>query len=53
MKNVSFVESPVKLKSRLDLDYVGFPISDVFVVGYGLDLGQLYRNFPDIQVLDK
>lgn len=42
-----------KLKSGLNLDYVGFPIPDVFVVGYGLDLGQLYRNLPDIQILDK
>ena len=30
-------------------DYVGFDIPDEFVVGYGLDLGGLYRNLPDIR----
>jgi hypoxanthine phosphoribosyltransferase len=32
-------------------DYVGFEIADVFVVGYGLDFDQKYRNLPDIHVL--
>jgi hypoxanthine phosphoribosyltransferase len=36
----------------LSLDYVGFRIPDVFVVGYGLDLAQRYRNLPEIHVLD-
>ncbi|TAM82264.1 MAG: hypoxanthine phosphoribosyltransferase [Acidobacteria bacterium] len=32
-------------------DYVGFEIADVFVVGYGLDFDQRYRQLPDIHVL--
>ena len=32
-------------------DYVGFEIPDVFVVGYGLDFNQQYRQLPDIRVL--
>lgn len=32
-------------------DYVGFDIPDEFVVGYGLDYGDLYRNLPDIVTL--
>jgi hypoxanthine phosphoribosyltransferase len=32
-------------------DYVGFEIPDVFVVGYGLDFNQQYRNLPDLRVL--
>ncbi len=32
-------------------DYVGFEIADIFVVGYGLDLDQKYRQLPDIHVL--
>jgi len=32
-------------------DYVGFTIPDVFVVGYGLDRGQRYRNLRDIRVV--
>ena len=34
------------------LDYVGFVIPDRFVLGYGFDLGGLYRGLPDIHVLD-
>jgi len=32
-------------------DYVGFPIPDVFVVGYGLDYSQKYRELRDVRVL--
>jgi hypoxanthine phosphoribosyltransferase len=34
------------------LDYVGFHIPDVFVVGYGLDFDQHYRNLKEIRILD-
>ncbi len=37
----------------LDLDYVGFRISNLFVIGYGLDYGQIARNLPDIYILDE
>jgi hypoxanthine phosphoribosyltransferase len=36
----------------VSLDYVGFTIPDVFVVGYGLDFAGLYRNLPYVAVLD-
>jgi hypoxanthine phosphoribosyltransferase len=35
------------------VDYVGFEIPDEFVVGYGLDYGNYYRNLPDIVTLKK
>jgi hypoxanthine-guanine phosphoribosyltransferase len=35
----------------VEADYVGFEIPDEFVVGYGLDFNNLYRNLPDIVVL--
>jgi hypoxanthine phosphoribosyltransferase len=38
---------------EVDVDYVGFEIEDEFVVGYGLDFGGRYRNFPYIGVLRK
>ncbi|MGC2108559.1 MAG: hypoxanthine phosphoribosyltransferase [Candidatus Korobacteraceae bacterium] len=36
----------------IQADYVGFQIPDVFVVGYGLDFAEQYRNLPDICVLE-
>ncbi len=39
-----------RLKS-IDIDYMGFPIPDKFVVGYGLDYAQRYRNLPYIGIL--
>lgn len=36
----------------LELDYVGFVVPDKFVIGYGLDLAQKYRNLPYIAVLE-
>jgi hypoxanthine phosphoribosyltransferase len=43
-----------KLKQRareVEVDYVGFDIADEFVVGYGLDYQERYRNLPLIGVL--
>src|SRR5205807_6002250 len=45
-----------KIKARveaIDADYVGFDIGDDFVVGYGLDFNERYRNLPSIGVLRK
>lgn len=41
------------LPARPGVDFVGFDIPDEFVVGYGLDYDGLYRNLPDIGVLNK
>ncbi len=39
------------LPGRVAADFAGFGIEDQFVVGYGLDYGDLYRNLPDICLL--
>ena len=44
----------IKEQARpIEADYVGFDIADEFVVGYGLDYGEGYRNLPCIGVLKK
>ncbi len=37
-------------KDELDLKYVGFTIPPAFVIGYGLDMAERYRNLPDVRV---
>jgi len=40
-----------KISVAVEADFVGFDIGEEFVVGYGLDYDNLYRNLPDIRVL--
>jgi len=46
----SLLDKPAHREVELSADFVGFTIPDEFVVGYGLDLGELYRNLPYIAV---
>ena len=43
----------VELKGTIDTDYCGFTIPNKFVVGYGLDYEDRYRNFPDLGILKR
>ena len=45
------LDKPSRRKLPVEADYVGFTIPDEFVVGYGLDYAERYRNLPDICVL--
>ncbi|PEN12943.1 hypoxanthine phosphoribosyltransferase [Longibacter salinarum] len=49
----SLLHKPASTEPDLTLDYVGFEIPDLFVIGYGLDYGQIARNLPDIYILDE
>jgi len=49
----TLLEKPGNSRYGGKLDYVGFQIPNDFVVGYGLDFAQRYRNLPDIRVLDE
>ncbi len=45
------LDKPSRRKSPVEAEYVGFTIPDEFVVGYGLDYAERYRNLPDVCVL--
>lgn len=47
----SLLSKPSRREVEVKLDYLGTEIEDKFVVGYGLDFGEKYRNLPDICVL--
>jgi len=51
VKIFAFLNKPDRRKVELDVDYTGFIIPDEFVVGYGLDYDNKYRQLPDICVL--
>ena len=51
LKTVTLLDKPERRKVDFRPDYVGFTIEDHFVVGYGLDCGEEYRNLPGIYVL--
>jgi len=49
---VTLLDKPGRRKVELPCRYTGFEIGDEFVVGYGLDYAERYRNLPYIAVLD-
>ena len=51
LKLCSLLNKPDRRVTEVELDYVGFEIPDKFVVGYGLDYAQKYRNLPYIGVV--
>jgi hypoxanthine phosphoribosyltransferase len=52
VKLCSLLHKPSRQKKAIAIDYLGFTIPDLFVVGYGLDYAQRYRNLPFIGVLE-
>ncbi|ABF93156.1 hypoxanthine phosphoribosyltransferase [Myxococcus xanthus DK 1622] len=51
LKVCTLLEKPSRARTKVDIDYKGFVIDDLFVVGYGLDFGEVYRNIPFIGVM--
>jgi hypoxanthine phosphoribosyltransferase len=49
----TLLDKPSRRKQPIHADYVGFSIPDEFVVGYGLDHAERYRNLPDICIIPR
>jgi len=52
LKTACLLSKPSRRQTDVAVDYVGFTIDDLFVVGYGLDSGERYRNLPYLAVVN-
>jgi hypoxanthine phosphoribosyltransferase len=52
LRTACLLNKPSRRKVDVQVDFVGFTIEDHFVVGYGLDVGEKYRNLPYIGVFE-
>jgi hypoxanthine phosphoribosyltransferase len=48
---VALLNKPARRTSNLDVKYIGFEVPDGFIVGYGIDYAEKYRNLPFIGIL--
>ena len=51
VKICSLLHKPARARTKIPIEYLGFTIPDLFVVGYGLDAGERFRNVPFIGVI--
>jgi len=52
VKICAFLEKPSRRRTAVQIDYLGFQVDDVFVIGYGLDYNGMYRNLPYVAELE-
>jgi hypoxanthine phosphoribosyltransferase len=52
LKTACLLNKPSRRKVNVPVEYIGFTIEDHFVVGYGLDYAEQYRNLPYVGVLE-
>jgi hypoxanthine phosphoribosyltransferase len=53
IKICTLLDKPERRRVDLPVDYVGFVIPDEFIVGYGIDYAQMYRNLPHISTVEE
>jgi hypoxanthine phosphoribosyltransferase len=51
LKTCAFLDKPARREHIIEVDYLGFKCPNEFVVGYGLDFAERYRNLPYIAIL--
>ncbi|OPY74417.1 MAG: Hypoxanthine phosphoribosyltransferase [Syntrophorhabdus sp. PtaU1.Bin058] len=52
LKICALVDKRARREVEIEGDYIGFTIDDGFIVGYGIDYAELYRNYPEIYVVE-
>ena len=53
LKLCTLTDKPSRRQIPVTIDYLGFTVPDKFLIGYGLDLAQKFRNLPDICTLEE
>ncbi|CAF1652524.1 unnamed protein product, partial [Didymodactylos carnosus] len=53
LKTCTLLDKPSRRIIDFKADYVGFSIEDLFVIGYGIDCGQKFRQLPYIAYVEK
>jgi len=53
IKICSLLDKPERRKADVNIDYKGFDIPDEFVIGYGIDYAEKYRNLPYVGILKR
>jgi hypoxanthine phosphoribosyltransferase len=48
LRIAALLDKPARRIEKIEADYVGFSIPNLFVIGYGMDYAERYRNLPDI-----
>lgn len=51
LKIATLLDKPSRRLEKIDADYTGFTIPNHFVIGYGMDYGERFRNMPDIRLM--
>jgi hypoxanthine phosphoribosyltransferase len=51
LKIAALLDKPSRRLEKIEADYVGFAIPNDFVIGYGMDYAERYRNLPDIRLM--
>ncbi|UIE38010.1 hypothetical protein KIK02_24435 [Leptodesmis sichuanensis A121] len=53
LKLCSLLDKPARRRVPVTIDYLGFTVPDRFIVGYGIDYAQQYRQLPEIYALEE
>ena len=53
LKLCALLDRPIRRQVPVQIDYLGFTVMDLFIVGYGIDFDQKYRQLPDIYYLEE